>query len=160
MLLYIKQKFWSFADKYDIYDVNMKPIFSVEGEYFTFLSKFHIYDLYGKEIYYIKRNLTFICAEYEIYSGNMHCATVNQEFSFFHPRLTVSSKNGDFDIDGDFLAMSFDIYYNDRLFGKIRKKYMTIGDFYELEVIDDNNAGFFVALVIALDNCIHNGKKN
>lgn len=42
--LYIKQKVFSFGDKYNIYNESGQPVFSVQGEVFTFGAKIHIYD--------------------------------------------------------------------------------------------------------------------
>ena len=48
---------------------------------------------------------------------------------------------------------------NGSLLGRIDKKWLSWGDSYCLTVQDDSNAAFFVAIVIAIDNCIHNGQQ-
>lgn len=156
MKLYIKQRVFSLGDKYDVYDANENVIFDVESELFTIGAKLHLYDQRGQELFYIKRKLTFFLAEYEIYQGNNLCATISQEFALFHPKLNVNSSIGNFTIEGDFMTMNYEIYRNGQFFGSVYKKWLSWGDSYELEVPNDQNAGFFCALVIAVDNCLHN----
>ena len=55
--LYIKQKVFSFGDKYNIYNENGQAVFSVQGEVFTFGAKIHMYDTTGNEVYYIEQKL-------------------------------------------------------------------------------------------------------
>jgi uncharacterized protein YxjI len=160
MKLYIKQRIFSFGDKYDVLDADENVVFDVESELFTFGSKLHLYNTQGQELYYIKSKLTFILAQYEIYNNNDLCATINQEFALFHSKLSVDSNLGIFAIDGDFMTMNYQITRDGQYFGSISKKWLTWGDSYELDIPDDENAGFFCALVIAIDNCLHNGKKS
>ena len=156
MKLYIKQRIFSLGDKYDVYDADENVVFDVESEIFTIGAKMHLYDTQGQELYYIKRKLTFFLAEYEIYYHDQLCATISQEFKFFHSKLNVDSSIGNFTIEGDFMAMDYEILRDGQYFGSIHKKWLSWGDSYELDIPDARNAGFLCALVIAIDNCLHN----
>lgn len=156
MKLYIKQRVFSLGDKYDVYDAQENVVFNVESELFTIGAKLHLFDTQGQEIFYIKRNFTLFLADYEIYQGNDLIARINQEFSFFHAKLNVESVMGDFEINGDFMSMDYQITRNGQYFGGVYKKWLSWGDSYELDVPENQNAGFFCALVIAIDNCLHN----
>lgn len=156
MKLYIKQKIFSFKDKYDIYDANENVIFDVVSELFTIGAKLHLNNRSGQEEYYIKKKITFFLARYEIYRHNVLCATISQEFSFFRSKLNVNSSLGNFEIQGNFMSMDYEISKNGQYFGSIHKKWLSWGDSYELDIPDAENAGFMCALVIAIDNCLHN----
>jgi uncharacterized protein YxjI len=156
MKLYIKQRIFSLGDKYDIYDANENVVFDVKSELFTIGAKLHLCDTQGRELYYIKRKLTFMLAQFEIYQNNFLCAAINQEFSLFHKKLNVESSLGNFSIDGDFFSMDYDITKNGNYFGSIHKKWLSWGDSYELDIPDSRDAAFLCALVIAIDNCLHN----
>lgn len=156
MKLYIKQRVFSFGDKYDIYDANQNTVFQVKGEIFTIGAKLHLYDIQGRELYFIKRKITFFMPQYEIYQNNMLCAVIKKEFTFFKPKLYVESSHGNFSIEGDFFNLDYSLYRNGQYFGSIHKKWLSWGDSYELDIINDENAAFFCALVIAIDNCLHN----
>lgn len=160
MKLYIKQKIFSFKDKYQIYDSEQRVVYDVDGEMFTLGSKLHLYNIHGQEEYFIKQRLSLFLAKYEIYKNNNLCATVNQEFSMFKARLNVESTYGQFTFKGNFMSMDYEILRNGQYFGSIHKKWLSWGDSYELDIPDSENAGFFCALVIAIDNCLHNGNNN
>lgn len=156
MKLYIKQKAFSIGDKYNVYDVNQNIVFNVKSEIFTIGDKLHLLDTLGNELYYIRRRITFMLARYEIYSKNTLYAVVSQQFTFFKPKLVVESAYGRFDINGNFLSMNFDITKNGSYFGSVHKKWLSWGDSYELDIPHNEDAAFFCALVIAIDNCLHN----
>ncbi len=160
MKLYIKQRVFSLGDKYDIYDAGENVVFNVESELFTIGAKLHMYDTAGRELYYIKRKLTFLLAQYEIYQNNYLCASVSQEFALFHSKLNVESSMGSFSIQGDFMSMDYEILRNGMYCGSIHKKWLSWGDSYELDIPDTQDPGFICALVIAIDNCMHNENNN
>lgn len=160
MKLYIKQRVFSLGDKYDIYDAEDNVVFDVQSELFTIGAKLHLCDTMGRELFYIKRKLTFFLAQYEIYQGNDLCAIISQEFALFHSKLNVQSEYGNIEIDGDFMSMDYQILRNGQYFGSVTKKWLSWGDSYELDVPNDENAAFFCALVIAIDNCLHNENHN
>jgi uncharacterized protein YxjI len=159
MKLYIKQRIFSLGDKYDVYDAEENVVFDVESEIFTIGAKLHLYDTQGNELYYIKKRITFLLAQYEIYQQDNLCAVINQEFSLFRSKLNVESSLGDFNINGEFMNLDYEITRNGQYFGSIHKKWLSWGDSYELDIPNQNNAAFFCALVIAIDNCLHNENK-
>lgn len=159
MILYIKQKVFSFTDSYNVFDENLQAVYKIDSEFLSFLSKIHLCDLFENELFFIKKKLKFVLAEYEIYKGETLYAEVKREFSLFSPRLTVTSPFGNYQIEGDFIAMNFSILCDGILLGTISKEWLSFGDSYKLDIVDDKNAAFFTALVIAIDNCLHNENK-
>lgn len=160
MKLYIKQKIFSLNDKYNIYDENENQVYYVTSDYFTIGAKMHFMDVNDDELFFIRRKLTFLVASYEIYKKGTLCATVNQKLSLFRGKLDINSSYGNFEIRGDFFGMNFEIYKNGSLFGSISKKWMSWGDTYELNILESENISFFCALVITIDNCLHNENNN
>ena len=57
MKLYIKQKVFSWGDKFTVYDENENVYFTVEGEVFTLGKKLHIYDSEGREQAFVSQKL-------------------------------------------------------------------------------------------------------
>ena len=70
--LYIKQKVFSFGDKYNIYNEDGQPVFSVQGEVFTFGAKIHIYDDYWSRDFFIEQKCSDSFLN-NIFSGNTLC---------------------------------------------------------------------------------------
>jgi uncharacterized protein YxjI len=142
-------------------DAEGNVVYDVQSEFFTLAAKLHLYDSNGQEQYFIKKKLTFLLAEYEIYNNsNYLCATVSQEFAFFKSKLNVNSSFGNFEINGDFMSMDYDILRNGQYYGSVHKKWFSWGDSYELDIPSPEDAGFVSALVIAIDNCLHNENRN
>jgi uncharacterized protein YxjI len=156
MKYYIKQRVFTIGDKYDIYDAYQTPLFHVQGEIFTIGSKLHIYDSVGKELYYIKRRIFTFLPKYEIYQDDRLIANASKQFTFFVSRINIESDLGDFEIHGDFMAHEYSIYKDSQLVTTIHKKWFSWGDSYEIDILDEPNASFYLALVITIDNCMHN----
>ena len=156
MYLYIKQKWMSWTDKYKVYDADGNLYFDVQSEFMTMTPKLHLMDLSGRELFYIHRKFTFFMAQYEIYQGEHLCAAIQQRARMFSARLDVTSDYGDFEIEGDFIGMDYTIYCDGRCIGTVHKKWMSWSDCYEMEIPDEQDAAFFCALVITIDNCLHN----
>ena len=57
MKLYIKQKVFSWGDKFTVKDKAGRDRYYVEGEIFTFGRKLHVYDMSGREVAFIKQEV-------------------------------------------------------------------------------------------------------
>ena len=156
MKLYIKQRVFSFNDKYDIYDMDQNVVYNVEGEMFTINAKMHLKDPFGRELYFIKKRFTFFMAQYEIYKDGSQCAAITQQFSILSRKLNVRSIYGRFEISGNCLGMDYDVLKDGQYFGSIHKKWLSWGDSYEIDIFNQQDAPFMCALVVAIDNCMHN----
>ncbi len=161
MKLYIKQKVFSIGDKYNIYDEEMQPVFKVEGEIFQLFEKtFHLYDMSEYEIFTIKKNFMLFLANYDIIKRGNVIASVNQEFKFFKHSFKVNAPDGEYILEGDVFAYSFRVIKNGELYAVISKKFLSWGDSYEIDVPRGDNPAFACALLIAIDNCLHNENNN
>ena len=158
--LYIKQKVFSFGDKYNIFNEAGQPVFTVQGEVFTFGAKIHLYDATGAEIFFIQQKLFRFLPEYHIYSGNTLRAIIKKQFSFFTPKLNIQSEFGDYTFVGNLFGMDFSILLDDITVGELHKIWLSWGDSYELSINNDNDIPLFCALSIAIDHCIHNENNN
>lgn len=158
MELYIKQRIFSFGDKYDVYDDRQQPVYHVRGEVFSWGAKIHLYDLNDCELYFIRRKLFAFLPQYEIFRGDSFCARIQKEFNLFSPRLDVQSDSGNLEISGNFMDMDYEIRQNGDLIGEIHKKWLSWGDTYLLSIQNPKDAPFFTALTIAVDNCLHNNQ--
>lgn len=159
MTLYIKQKVFTLTDRYSIYNESEEPVFNVEKQLFSFPSKFYLFDNEQNELFRLEKNFTLFLSSYEIYCGNKHYASVQKELSLFKAKFLITSEYGEYVIDGAIFDYDFSIFKNGELMGTVNKKLLSWGDSYELQVKDTENAAFFCALVIAIDNCLHNENK-
>ena len=90
MRLLIKQRVFSFGEKFDIYDENGNVKYYVESELFTFGHQFHVYDVNNNEIGSVHQVLFSLPPKYEIVMNGVTRGHIEKLFTLF---LFINSKN-------------------------------------------------------------------
>ena len=81
MNLYIKQRIFTWGDKFSIYDEFGNERYYVEGEVFTFGKKLHLYDVAGNELAYIEQKIFTFLPKYFIHMPGRETVEVVKEFT-------------------------------------------------------------------------------
>ena len=149
MKLYIKEKVFSWGDKFTIKDAYGEDKYIVEGEVFTFGKKLHVYDKHGREVAFIKQEVWSFLPRYYVFCGDRQIAEIKKEFTFLFPRYTIEGLG--WEIDGSFMAHDYQITKRGRKIVTISKEWMTWGDSYELDIADPADELVALAVVIAID---------
>lgn len=149
MKLYIKQKVFSWNDKFTVYDENGRDRYYVEGEFFSFGKKLHVYDLYGREVAYIEQKVMSFLPRFFVYVNGAEVAEIVKQFSFFIPKYSIEGLG--WDINGDFWSHDYEITQNGRPIVRIMKEWMTWGDSYELNITNPNDEIVALAVVLTID---------
>jgi len=149
MKLYIKQKVFSWKDKFDIFDENGNPKYYVEGEAFSFGKKLHVFNSLGSELAFIHQTVLSFKTRFSIACGGSDIAEVVKEITFFKPKFTVNGLN--WNIIGDFWEHNYQIESNGRIIATIAKHWMTWGDTYEIDIADKENELYAICVVIVID---------
>jgi len=149
MKLYIKQKIFSFRDKFYIYDEQGNNKYYVEGEIFTFGKKLHLYSLNGVEIAYIHQKLFSFLPKYYISVDGFDETEVIKEISFFKPRYYVNKLG--WSVKGDFWSHNYEITDSNNIIARISKKWFTWADTYEIDIEDDKNTQIVLSVVLVID---------
>ena len=149
MKLYIKEKVFSWGDKFTVKDAYGEDKYIVEGEVFTFGKKLHVYDRSGREVAFIKQEIWSFLPRYYVFCGDRQIAEIKKEFTFLFPRYTIEGLG--WEIDGSFMAHDYQITKRDRKIVTISKEWMTWGDIYELDIADPADELVALAVVIAID---------
>lgn len=89
MKLYIKQKVFSWGDKFTVKDVNGEDRYFVEGEIFSWGKKLHVYDMCGNEVAFIQQKLFSFLPRYFVYVGDAQVAEIVKEFTFFFRNIAL-----------------------------------------------------------------------
>lgn len=155
MRLNIKQKVFSFGDKFSVNATDGTPIIFVEGKVFSVGNKLTIYDAQGNELFYVEQKLFKLLPEYRIYQDGQEIAYLKREFSLFKPKINITSKFGAFTINGNFIGYNFDIINDGKLVATVSKKMVAFSDSYILDIIEEQNVPFLVTLVIVIDQMLH-----
>jgi len=156
----VKQKIFSFGDNFVIRDEWDREQYMVKGKVFALGDKLRFYDMSGRELLYIEQKLFRFLPEYTIYQGSRPIATVKKEFSFFRPRFNIWSTMGDYRIEGNFFGMDFSILKNGSVVAQVSKKWFSWADTYGVDIDDTENYAFILALVIIIDQVIHDNNHN
>lgn len=149
MKLYIKEKVFSWGDKFTVKDIDGYDKYLVEGEVFTWGKKLHVYDISGREVAFIKQELWSFLPRYQVFCGNRQVAEIKKEFTFLFPKYTIAGLG--WEIDGSFMAHEYQITKAGRNIVSISKEWMTWGDSYELDIANPADEIIALAVVITID---------
>ena len=149
MKLYIKQKVFSWNDKFTVVDALGQVRYYVEGEIFSWGKKLHVYDVNGSEAAFIQQEVWSFLPRYNVTVNGRHVAEIKKELSFLFPKYRIEGLN--WDIEGSFTAHDYEITRAGRPIVTIQKEWMTWGDSYELTIADPRDEIIALAVVLTID---------
>ena len=158
MRLYIKQKVWSFKDRFTIKDDVERDVYYVEGELLTFAKKLRLFDQQNEEQLYIEQKLWRFLPEYDLYQEGQKVATVKKEFTFFKNNYTILGP--DWHIEGSVMAHDYVIKEGSKVIADINKKWLSWGDSYEIVIYDEKSASVLLGVVIVIDAVISQARNS
>ena len=149
MKLYIKQKVFSWGDKFSVKDGFGNDRYYVEGEMFSWGKKLHVYDKTGAEVAFIKQEVFTFMPCYYVYRNDQQVAEIRKEFSFLFPKYSIVGLG--WEIEGDMLIHEYKITQNGSPIVSISKEWMTWGDSYELDILNPADEIMALAVVLTID---------
>lgn len=155
MKLYIREKVFSWGDKFTVKDEYGNDKYYVEGEVFSWGKKLHVYDMIGKEVAFIKQEVWSFLPRYYVFCDNQQIAEIKKEFSFLFPRYSIDGLG--WEIEGRFMAHEYEITQRNRTIVSISKEWMTWGDSYELNIINSEDEIVALAVVLTIDCVMESG---
>lgn len=153
MQLLIRNKWVSLGGSSVVKDVNENDYLKVKGKIFTFTSKKFVTDLNDNLLYIVRNKFwkLFIHRAFVLDKEGNKVATVRRKFWSLHDRYFIDSTLGQLEITGNILSFDYHIILNGREIGHIARR-ISLRDSFVLDIQDDVDIPFFVALVIAIDN--------
>ena len=150
MKRYIKQKVFSWGDKFSIFDEFQNEIHYVEGEPISLGKKLHLYgSKYDDEECYIHQKAFSLLPRYFIDIPDKPEIEVLKEFKLFKQEYTVDPIG--WKIEGDFFAHTYEITHHGELVAAVAKQWLAWGDTYEIEIIHDEDEIAVLALILVID---------
>ncbi len=149
MKLYIQQRLFSFRDRFDIYDENYEPVYSVEGELFSLTHNLHVYDADNNEAAFLEKKFLSFLHRFTIQIPGLEPVEVTKEFSFFRPRYRI--EGSDWRLEGDIFAHEYQLVSGNRPVLSITKKWLSWADSYELDIPDEEDALLALCIVLCVD---------
>lgn len=153
MQVSIRNKWISLRGGSTVKDMNEQDVLRVQGKFWTFTRKKFVQDLQGNLIYTVRNKFwTFFVKKAMVYDkdGN-RVAFLKRKFFSLHDRFFIESKLGQIEIKGNILGFDYHIYLEGKEIGHVARK-ISLRDSFVLDIQDDQELPFFVALVIAIDN--------
>lgn len=158
MKLYMKQKVFSWVDKFHIADENGDTRYYAEGELLSWGKKLHIYDQTGQEVSFIRQKLMSWLPRYFVEMNESVVATIVKDFSFFRPSYHVEGLP--WQMKGDFWEHNYVMYDERNEIMRIRKAWFTWGDSYEIEILDPRNEVLCLSVALAVDCAVAQSRNN
>lgn len=160
MKLMIKQRVFSWGEKFDIYDEQGNVKYFVKGEIFSFGHKLHIFDNFDREIGGVYEKFLSFPKQFEIVLNGFVQGTITKQFTLFCQKYDIDF-NG-WHVDGDFLHWEYDVYSGSRPIIHIHKEWLAWGDTYiiDIENPEDEIMGLMLVLAIDAANCDHNNNNH
>ena len=152
MNLYMKQRVFSWKDRFEIYDEFGSVRYYVEGEVFSFGKKLHVMDAWGNEVAFVHEKLFSFFPRYYIDRGGMPVAEVTREFSLFRPRYSISGL--DWQIFGDFWDHEYEIHNGILPIVRVSKEWFSWGDAYHIAIDESVDEACALAVVLCIDACL------
>lgn len=155
MKLYIKEKVFSWGDKFTVKDESGRDKYMVEGEIFSWGKKLHVYDIMGNEVAFIKQEVWSWMPRYYVFCGDRQVAEIKKEFTFFFPKYSINGLG--WEINGSFMAHDYEITEEGCPIVIISKEWMTWGDSYELNIANPADELVALAVVLVIDCVMESG---
>ncbi len=148
MKYYIKQKAFSWKDKFFIKDADGVDRFYAESEVLTWGKKLHLYGAEGKEVAFIKQEVWRFRPRYHILVDGAEIAEVVKEFTVLKPKYSVNGLG--WEINGSFGAHEYEVTRGGYPVFSVHKEWMSWGDSYEIDIEkpEDTVAALAVTLII------------
>lgn len=149
MKLYIKQKVFSFNDKFTVKDESGADRYFVEGEIFTLGKKLHVYDVNHTERIFLQQKVWTFLPRFFVFVDGLQVAEIVKEFTFLKPKYSILGLN--WEVIGNFWAHDYEIINQGHVVVNIKKEWLTWGDTYVLDIPDQRDELNALAVVLAID---------
>ena len=157
MRLYMKEKVFSWNERFTVKDENGWDKYYVEGEFFSLGKKLHLLNVHGEEMAFIQQQLFTLMPRFTVSVAGREIAQIRKEFTFFFQRYVIDGLG--WEIDGDVWAHDYVIRKNGRTIVRITKEWFTWGDSYVLDILDPADELVALAVVLTVD-CVAEASRN
>ena len=149
MKLYIKEKVFSWGDKFTVKDEYGNDKYFVQGEVFSWGKKLHVCDSEDREVAFIKQEVWSLLPRFYVFCGDEQIAEIKKEFTFLFPKYSIQGLG--WEIEGRLMAHDYEIIKNGKSIVTISKEWMTWGDSYELNIANPEDEIVALAVVLTID---------
>ena len=157
MKLYMKEKLFSFHDRFTIKDENGWDKYYVEGEFLSLGKRLHLLNSFGEEVALIRQELFTLLPRYTVSVAGREIARIRKEFTLFFQRYVIDGLG--WEVEGSVWEHRYEMRKNGRLIVAIDKEWMTWGDSYVRDIVDPADEILALAVVLTID-CVAEARQN
>lgn len=147
--LYMKQKVFSLREKFTILDEAGHDKYFVEGSFLKLPKSFTISNDLHEKIGEIVKTTFSLLPKFSVEVNNREVLIIKKELSFFKARYTIEGQS--IEVQGNWWDMTFQIMQNGELVGAVSKQWLSWGDSYEIQVIQESLEEVILSIVVAID---------
>lgn len=149
MKLYMKQKVFSWRDKFAVKDDQERDRYYIEGELLSWGKKLHIYDMEHREVAFIREKVMAWMPRYIVEIDGREVCQIVQRFTLLRPRYALEGLP--WQVQGDFWAHEYTVYDGESEIMQISKAWFTWGDSYLLDIARPEDELLCLCVVLAVD---------
>jgi len=147
--LYIKQRVFSLSGKFTVKNQEQKDIYYVEGSFLQIPKTFSIMNAERDEVALITKKTFSFLPKFFVEVNGQERLTIKKEFSLFKARYTIDGTG--IDIRGNWWDMNFQVMQNGEMIGQVSKEWLSWGDTYKVDILDEEMERVVIAIVVAID---------
>ena len=149
MKLYIKEKVFSWNERFTVRDENGWDKYYIDGEFLSLGRKLHLRNIHGEEVALIRQQLFTLMPRYSVSVAGREVAEIRKEFTLFFQRYIIDGLG--WEIDGSVWEHRYEIRKNGRVIVRLEKEWFTWGDSYVLDIADPADEILALAVVLTID---------
>ena len=157
MKLYMKEKVFSWGDRFTVKDENGWDKYYVEGEVFSLGKKLHLLNIHNEEVAFIQQKLFTWMPRFTVSVAGRQIAEIRKEFTLFFQRYVIDGLG--WEIEGSVWSHEYVIRKNGRIIVQVEKEWFNWGDSYVLDIVDPADELIALAVVLTID-CVAEASRN
>lgn len=160
MRYYVKENLIAYGDKYIIKDEMGNKCYQASEKLLNIGNKIKLLDNSGKEVIQINQARRSALPEYKILMNSKEIGQVKKNFASITNNLSIKSIYGVYRLEGELINHNFTIL--DDLGNKVvsvSSNTLTHEDNYFVDIDDNINQAFMLAVIIIIDSITHNENK-
>lgn len=158
MKLYVNEKILSIRNKFYVKNEKNLDVYEITSKLISIGNKTTITDMNGKKVAYIEEELLHITPNYKVYINDKLAFKIKKKLQFFKNDYIISNR---YTVKGNTLLLNFKIYdEKNKKIASIKRKIFSIGDKYEIDIIDEEKKVEILAIIVAITNDVNDTEKS
>lgn len=158
MKLFVKEKILSMHNRYYIYNENEELTYEIESKIISFGDKTTIYDKRHNIVAYIEQEIFHWTSCYNVFFEGKYQYQIKKKFHLFKNDYNLSNK---YKVVGSLFNLDFVIINNHgETVAIINRKFLSIGDKYQIDVIDEKDINTILTIIVAITNDVDRSQSN